>query len=125
MSRQSTIARRSFLRTAAAGLAATAAAPGRGAPARSTRPKDRPNVLVIMSDEHNAGVTGCYGNPRVRTPHLDRLAERGVAFDAFYCNSPLCVPSRMSFTAGKYISRTGAWNNSCWLPSDDYPRSPG
>ncbi len=80
-----------------------------------------PNVLVIMSDEHNAGVLGCYGNRIVRTPNLDRLARRGITFDAAYSNSPLCVPCRLSFTAGKYISRVGAWSNSCRLPSDDYP----
>lgn len=85
---------------------------------------DKPNILFIMSDEHDPGVTGCYGDPLVQTPNLDRLADRGVTFDACYCNSPLCVPSRLSWTAGKYVSRIGAWNNSCWLPSDDYPSVP-
>ena len=80
----------------------------------------RPNILFIMSDEHNAGVLGCCGNNTVRTPFLDALAQRGVTFESCYCNSPLCVPSRLSFTAGKYISRVGAWNNKCWLPTADY-----
>lgn len=80
-----------------------------------------PNILVIMSDEHNAGVLGCYGNQIVRTPNLDRLARRGIVFDAAYTNSPLCVPSRLSFTACKYISRISAWNNHCKLPSDEFP----
>ena len=84
----------------------------------------KPNILVIMSDEHNAGVLGCNGNDIVRTPNLDDLARRGVTFESCYCNSPLCVPSRLSFTAGKYASRIGAWNNSCWLPSADYPSLP-
>ncbi|MCX7045585.1 MAG: sulfatase-like hydrolase/transferase [Candidatus Sumerlaeota bacterium] len=78
----------------------------------------RPNILVIMSDEHNATVTGCYGNKLVQTPHLDGLSERGVTFDAAYTNSPLCVPCRQSFTMGKYISRIGAWSNSCMAPPD-------
>jgi choline-sulfatase len=85
---------------------------------------NKPNILVIMSDEHNAGVLGCYGNNIVKTPNLDGLARQGVTFEGCYCNSPLCVPSRLSFTAGKYASRVGAWNNSCWLPSDDYPSLP-
>jgi len=80
-----------------------------------------PNILVIMSDEHDVGVTGCYGNSIVQTPHLDALAGEGITFNAAYTTSPLCVPARLSFTAGKYISRCGAWSNSCWLPSDDYP----
>lgn len=82
---------------------------------------DRPNILVIMSDEHNVFVTGCYDNETIRTPNLDRLAASGVTFDAAYTNSPLCVPCRLSFTSGKYISRVGAWSNDTWLPSDDIP----
>ena len=84
----------------------------------------RPNILCIMSDEHDPAVLGCYGDPLVQTPHLDGLAQRGVTFDACYCNSPLCVPSRLSFTACQYVSRCGAWNNGSWLPSDDYPSLP-
>jgi choline-sulfatase len=71
-----------------------------------------------MSDEHDPAVTGCYGDQIVRTPHLDCLAAEGVTFDACYTNSPLCVPARLSFTAGKYVSRCGAWNNECRLPAD-------
>ncbi|MHC4623822.1 MAG: sulfatase-like hydrolase/transferase [Planctomycetota bacterium] len=93
------------------------------APAARANPK-LPNILVIMSDEHNAGVTGCYGNNTVRTPSLDGLARRGIVFENCYCNSPLCVPSRLSFTSGKYASRVGAWSNTCWLPGADYPSLP-
>lgn len=112
-----TMRRRTFLQAAAAATLGSAAT-ARPISGRSER---RPNILVIMSDEHNASVTGCYGNRTVQTPNLDRLARRGITFDCCYTNSPLCVPSRMAFTAGKYVSRTGAWNNACWLPSDDYP----
>lgn len=84
----------------------------------------RPNILCIMSDEHDPAVTGCYGDRIVRTPNLDQLAAQGITFDGCYCNSPLCVPSRLSFTSGKYISRVGAWNNLCWLPSDGMPSLP-
>ena len=78
----------------------------------------QPNILVIMSDEHNTLLTGCYGSTLVRTPRIDALARSGVTFDHCYCNSPLCVPSRLSFTAGKYISRIGGWNNECMLPPE-------
>lgn len=85
----------------------------------------KPNILMILSDEHDPAVTGCYGDPLVETPHLDGLASRGITFDACYCNSPLCVPSRLSLTTGKYISRVGAWNNECRLPAaiDSLPRA--
>jgi len=89
-----------------------------------SKPSDKPNILVIMSDEHNASVLGCCGNDIVQTPNLDRLSRRGVTFDSCYCNSPLCVPSRLSFTSGKYASRVSAWNNNCWLPTADYPSLP-
>jgi len=117
--------RRTFLGSTLAGTAAALAelrtTRAAGAKPGGERP---PNILFIISDEHNAGVTGCYGNSLVRTPHLDGLAAGGATFDCAYTNSPLCVPSRMTFTAGKYISRTGAWSNSCWLPGDDYPSLP-
>jgi choline-sulfatase len=84
----------------------------------------QPNIIFIMSDEHDPGVTGCYGDPVIETPNLDRLAREGVTFDACYTTSPLCVPARLSFTAGKYVSRCGAWNNTCRLASNDMPSVP-
>lgn len=76
-----------------------------------------------MSDEHDKGVMSCYGDPIVQTPHLDRLASSGVVFDNAYTTSPLCVPARQSFTAGKYVSRISAWNNHRMMP-DDTPSLP-
>ena len=116
--------RRGFLKAVAAasvwaGIGGCGPA-GHGGPAIG-KTGDRPNVLLIISDEHDPAITGCYGNALVRTPNLDGLASRGVAFDAAYTNSPLCVPARLALTAGKYTSRIGAWNNDCWLPGDDYP----
>jgi len=81
----------------------------------------RPNILFIISDEHNAAVLGAAGNSIIHTSSLDLLARRGITFESCYCNSPLCVPSRLSFTAGKYASRVAVWSNNCWLPSPDYP----
>jgi choline-sulfatase len=120
--------RREFLKTV--GLTAASAGtlsilPSCSSSGRITSAKkNQPNILVIMSDEHNAGVLGCYGNEIINTPHLDSLARRGIVFESCYCNSPLCVPSRLAFTSGKYTSRVGAWSNSCWLPSADYPSLP-
>lgn len=80
--------------------------------ATSRHRDERPNILLIMSDEHDPAVTGCHGHPCVQTPHLDRLAEDGVTFDAAYCNSPMCVPSRASFLTGRYAHEIGVWDNS-------------
>ncbi|NQT85518.1 sulfatase-like hydrolase/transferase, partial [bacterium] len=115
-----TIRRRQFLEATAAGaVAASLRDTSHGAEG-----DPGPNFLVIMSDEHNTSVTGCYGNRIVRTPNLDRLAAEGITFDHAYTNSPLCVPARLAFTACKYVSRTGAWDNGSWLPSDDTPSLP-
>ena len=78
----------------------------------------RPNFLIIMSDEHAPMFSGAYGHPLVQTPHLDELANNGVLFENAYCNSPLCVPSRMSFMTGRYIHHIGVWDNTSPLASD-------
>ena len=70
------------------------------------------NVLLILSDEHNREIAGCYGNPLVQTPNLDALAARGVVFEHAYCNSPICVPSRASLATGDYVHRTGYWDSA-------------
>ena len=80
--------------------------------------KKRPNILLIMSDEHAPMYSGIYGHPLVQTPNMDRLAAAGVTFQNAYCNSPLCGPSRMSFMTGQYIHRIGAWDNATPLASD-------
>lgn len=79
---------------------------------------DRPNFLIIMSDEHGPMWSSAYGHPFVRTPSMERLAETGATFDAAYCNSPLCVPSRLSFMTGRYVSGCEGWDNAKPLPSD-------
>ncbi len=70
-----------------------------------------PNLLYIHSDQHNPFVTGCYGDPLVATPHLDRLAASGATFDAAYCTSPICVPSRMSMLTGLHPYQHQTWTN--------------
>ncbi|HXW04456.1 MAG TPA: sulfatase [Vicinamibacterales bacterium] len=68
-------------------------------PALAQRAPDRPNVLLIMVDDLNNDLA-TYGHPLVKTPHLDRLASRGVRFDRAYTQFPLCSPSRVSLLTG-------------------------
>ncbi len=78
----------------------------------------KPNILFIQADQLAAAFLPCYGHPVVRTPHLDRLAERAVVFDNAYCASPLCAPSRYSMLTGQLCSRIGAFDNAADFPAD-------
>ena len=78
----------------------------------------KPNFLIIMSDEHAPMYSSVYGHAIVRTPNMERLAAAGATFDAAYCNSPLCTPSRMSFMTGRYIHKIGTWDNATPMRSD-------
>ena len=77
----------------------------------------QPNILLIMSDQHSPHVVGCYGDTVVRTPNIDALAARGVAFDNAYTNYPLCCPARMSFMSGREPYELQGWHNGFVLPS--------
>ena len=77
----------------------------------------RPNLLILMADQLTARALPPYGGTIARTPHLDRLAAAGVVFESFYCNSPLCAPSRFSFLAGRQVSAIGAYDNAAELPA--------
>lgn len=67
----------------------------------------RPNLIFILSDDQGPWAAGCYGNPEIRTPNIDRLAARGVRFDNFFCASPVCSPARASLLTGRIPSQHG------------------
>lgn len=70
------------------------------------------NLLILISDEHNARMMGAAGHDLVQTPNLDALAARGTRFTSAYTNCPICVPSRASFATGRYVHQTGYWDNA-------------
>ncbi len=78
----------------------------------------KPNIIYILSDQHNPEIMGANGDPWVRTPNMDRLAAEGVSLDNCYCASPLCVPSRTALLSGLLPSHTGVFNNMQALPTD-------
>jgi choline-sulfatase len=98
--------RRQLLARSAAALAAT------GARAQQTRP----NVLIVMSDQHKRSCMGAYGDTVAHTPNLDALAARSVRFTDAYCTNPVCTPSRASLLTGLYTHNHGSLNNSTPLP---------
>lgn len=67
----------------------------------------RPNVLILMTDEHRPDVSGFGGDPVARTPTMDWLAETGVTFTNAYTPSPICVPARQCIFAGQYPKTCG------------------
>ncbi|HID75571.1 MAG TPA: hypothetical protein EYP56_06190 [Planctomycetaceae bacterium] len=86
-------------------LGLTAEAGPHGAVAGESRP---PNLIVIMADDLGAAELGCYGHPRHRTPHLDRLAETGVQFTTCYA-TPICHPTRVEIMTGQYGHHNGIY----------------
>lgn len=78
----------------------------------------QPNILILMTDEQNVFMNSVYGHPFVKTPNMQRIADKGVTLDAAYCNSPTCVASRAAFMTGDYPSSVGVYDLSASLSSN-------
>jgi choline-sulfatase len=72
----------------------------------------KPNFVIFMLDQLSPQFLPAYGHKIVKTPALSAFAEESVVFDAAYCNSPLCAPSRYSFMSGRLPTVIGAWDNA-------------
>ena len=84
-------------------------------------PDRSPNVVFILTDDQGPWAAGCYGNPEILTPNIDRLANTGMRFDRFFCASPVCSPSRASFLTGTVPSRHGVHD---WIREGNYGDRP-
>lgn len=80
-------------------------------PASGAETAERPNVVLILTDDQGYGDVGIHGNTRIDTPHLDRFAREGVELTRFYC-SPVCAPTRASLMTGRYYYRSGVIHTS-------------
>lgn len=69
-------------------------------------------VIFIMTDSQRADMVGCYGNPDMKTPNLNRLAEEGIRFDNAYTTQPVCQPARAGLFTGTYPHSCASWSNS-------------
>ena len=70
-------------------------------------PARRPNVVFILTDNHGAWTLGCYGNPDIRTPNLDRMAAEGMLFRRAMSSNPVCSPTRATYLTGLLPSQHG------------------
>ena len=112
------ISRRRFLQLAAAGTAGLAL--GAKSHAGQTAQKgvgvmNRPNVLLIMPDQHRGDCLSCSGHAVVRTPNIDRIASEGINFTRTYTQSPICVPARAALMVGRYPHQIGILHNKSFL----------
>ncbi|MGB9610232.1 MAG: arylsulfatase [Bryobacteraceae bacterium] len=103
--------RRTFLASTAAALT----------PAASTaQPAPRPNIILILADDLGYGDLGCYGQTRIQTPNLDRMAAEGIRFTSAYAGSTVCAPSRCSLMTGLHTGHARTRGNR----SPDLPLRP-
>ncbi len=81
---------------------------------RPSDPRAR-RIVVVMTDTQRPDMLGCYGNPAMHTPSLDRLAAQGIRFDRAYTCQPVCGPARAGLFTGTYPHSNGSWGNSMAL----------
>ncbi|MCS5659811.1 MAG: sulfatase-like hydrolase/transferase, partial [Dehalococcoidia bacterium] len=84
---------------------------------------NRPNIILIMTDNQPADLLGCYGNNEIHTPHLDKIAKNGLLFKNAYCPNAMCSPSRASVWTGRIPCQHGVHT---WLDDrlmNDWPHN--
>jgi arylsulfatase len=80
-----------------------------GAPTLAAEPK--PNIVFILADDLGSGDVGCYGQTKIKTPSIDRLAAEGMKFSSFYCGCAVCAPSRCTLMTGKHLGHATVRDN--------------
>ncbi len=83
-----------------------------------SRTKNRPNILLILTDQQTVSAASCYGNKYLSTPAIDKLADSGIRFTRNYVTQPLCLPFRSSLQTGQYPHEINAINNGGKIPED-------
>ncbi|TBL75316.1 sulfatase [Paenibacillus thalictri] len=79
----------------------------------------KPNILLIMSDQHRFDCLGAYGNKEIQTPHIDKLASDGTVYRNSFSAAPVCTPSRYSVLTGLYPHQHTGWANHATIPAPD------
>jgi arylsulfatase A len=97
---------------------AAAAAPSFAADKPETK---KPNIVFIMADDLGYGDLGCYGQQKIHTPNLDRMAKEGMKFTNYYCGAPVCAPSRCSLMTGLHTGHCYVRDNLEHQPEGQEP----
>jgi arylsulfatase len=87
----------------------------------SADPPDKLNVVLILADDLGWGDLGCYGQTKIRTPNIDRLAKEGMRFTNYYSGSPVCAPSRCAMLTGKHTGHAAIRDNKATPPEGQWP----
>ncbi len=92
----------------------------------------KPNIVFILADDLGYGDLGAYGQQKIKTPNIDRMAKNGMRFTSFYAGTSVCAPSRSSLITGQHTGHTYVRGNKeiqpegqePWpIPSRAWPRS--
>jgi arylsulfatase A-like enzyme len=81
----------------------------------------RPNIILIVADDLGYGDVGCYGQKKIETPNIDRLAKEGLRFTQFYAGTAVCAPSRASLMTGLHTGHTPVRGNKGFEPEGQTP----
>jgi len=81
----------------------------------------KPNIIFIFADDLGYGDVGCYGQEKIETPNIDKLAKNGMKFTQFYSGSTVCAPSRSSFLTGLHTGHTAVRGNVSYPPEGQTP----
>ncbi len=80
-----------------------------------------PNIILILADDLGVGDIGVYGQDKIKTPHLDKLAMEGMQFTRFYAGTSVCAPSRSSLLTGQHTGHTPIRGNKATIPEGQWP----
>ena len=103
------IARRDFLKVSSVGMMAFMTQSCSSAPAKNL--KSKPNIIFVLADDLGYAELGCYGQKKIQTPNIDKLASQGMKFFQHYSGSPVCAPSRCTLMTGMHTGHAQVRNN--------------
>ncbi|MCK4792068.1 MAG: sulfatase-like hydrolase/transferase, partial [Desulfobacteraceae bacterium] len=113
--------RRNFLKTVGLGTVGLAVTQFEFCSKKSIQ---RPNIIFILADDLGYGDLGCFGQEKIRTPNINRLAAQGIKFTQFYSGSPVCAPSRCVLMTGKHTGHSYIRDNDEMGERGDVWRDP-